>query len=96
MNTTTKERVLVYSQNPSEDKYQKAFNGPNRDISAVDLVVSKGYQDRAKIQAWVQNVTESMRVHNQSVKVMDAFSTVKQKHIRTVTGTIGYNNNCFQ
>ncbi|VDO95407.1 unnamed protein product [Schistosoma margrebowiei] len=79
-----------------EAKYQKAINGPNRDIFAGDLVVSKGYRDRARIQAWLQNGTEFARSRNQSVRIMDVFSTVKQKHIKTVTGTIGYDNNSFQ
>ncbi|VDP47794.1 unnamed protein product [Schistosoma margrebowiei] len=89
MNTATKKRVPNDSIKSTEAKYQKAVNGPSRDIFAGDLVVFKGYRDRAKIQAWLQNVTEFTRSHNQSVKIMDVLSTVKQKHIKTVTGTIG-------
>ncbi|VDO57733.1 unnamed protein product [Schistosoma margrebowiei] len=97
MNTATEKRVPNDSINPPpEAKYQKALNRPSRDIFAGDLVVSKGYRDRARIQAWLQNVTEFARSHKQSVRIMDVFSTVKEKHIKTVTGTLGYNNNCFQ
>ncbi|VDP75415.1 unnamed protein product [Schistosoma curassoni] len=66
MNTTTKERVPGYPQNPSEAKYQKAANGPSRDIFAGDLVVSKEYRDRPRIQAWSLSVTGLARGHNRS------------------------------
>ncbi|VDO67090.1 unnamed protein product [Schistosoma margrebowiei] len=87
-------------ENPREAKYQKAISGPSRGLFAGDLVASKGYRDRARIQAWLQKVTEFARSYNQSVRIkmednIAVISTVKQKHIKTSTGTIGYNNNCF-
>ncbi|VDP53787.1 unnamed protein product [Schistosoma mattheei] len=67
MNTNTKKHVLGYIQNPPEAKYQKAINGPIRDIFAGDLAVSKEYRDRAGLQAWLQSVTEFVQSHNRSV-----------------------------
>ncbi|VDP47324.1 unnamed protein product [Schistosoma curassoni] len=55
MNTTTEKHVPKYPQNPPEVKYQKAVNGPSRDIFAGDLVTSKEYRDRARIQSWLQS-----------------------------------------
>ncbi|VDP36125.1 unnamed protein product [Schistosoma curassoni] len=69
MNTTTKERVPGYPLNPPEAKYQEAVNGPSRDIFAGDLVVSKGYRDRARIQAWLPSVIGFVRGPNRSVRI---------------------------
>ncbi|VDP80086.1 unnamed protein product [Schistosoma curassoni] len=75
MNTTTK----GYPENPPEAKYQKAVNGPSRDIFAGDLVVPKEYRDRARIQAWLLSVTGFARGHNQSKYNGCFLSTVEQK-----------------